>query len=248
VKARIIAFGSVLAGILLWHGLALRVGPLLLPSPLGVLQACATHGGDLLAATGQTAGAALLGLGLALACGVGLGAVTWASPSLRAASAPWTVGLQVLPIVAVAPLLVTWLGYGTPVAMLTGALAAFYPAFAATRTGLEAPQPEWVDLLRLLGASRLQELWRLRLPAALPAMFAGVRASAGLSVIGAIVGEFVGSNGDPPTLGFLVVSGARAARLDLSFAAVICAALLALALHGAIRLLERRAIGAWYGA
>jgi ABC-type nitrate/sulfonate/bicarbonate transport system permease component len=67
-------------------------------------------------------------------------------------------------------------------------------------------------------------------------------------VIGAIVGEFVGSNGDPPTLGFLVVSGARAARSDLAFAAVTCAALLALTLHRVTNALAQRLIGRWYGA
>ena len=119
---------------------------------------------------------------------------------------------------------------------------------AATRTGLVAPGQELVDLLRLYGASRVRELWLLRLPAALPAAFAGLRTAAGLAVIGAIVGEFVGSNGSPPTLGWLVVYAARSARMDLCFAAIVVAAALALTLHGALRLVEERAIGRWYGA
>jgi NitT/TauT family transport system permease protein len=167
---------------------------------------------------------------------------------VRAALVPYTVLLQIVPIVAIAPMLVIWLGYGTRVAATTAAIAAFYPVYSAATTGLRAPSQELVDLLRLYGASRPQELWLLRLPAALPSLFAGLRTAAGLAVIGAIVGEFVGSNGAPPTLGWLVMFSARSARTDLCFAAIACAAAIALTLHGALRLAERRAIGRWYGA
>ncbi|HND32474.1 MAG TPA: ABC transporter permease subunit, partial [Myxococcota bacterium] len=139
-------------------------------------------------------------------------------------------------------------GYGSTVALVTASIASFYPVYAATATGLMAPSVEQVDLLRLYGAGRAQELWYLRLPAALPALFSGLRTAAGLSVIGTIVGEFVASNGLPPTLGFLVISGARAARTDLSFAAVVCAGALAMVFSALLGMLERRLIGRWYGA
>lgn len=239
---------ALAAGGLAWHLAARRAGPLLLPTPAAVAAALGRDADRLAEATLQTALAAGLGLVAALALGVGAAVAAWASDVLRRALLPYAVLLQVIPIVAIAPLLVVWLGYGRGVSTTTAVIAAFYPVYSAASTGLAAPAEELVDLLRLYGAPRWRELVDLRLVAALPALFSGVRSAAGLAVIGAIVGEFVGSNGVPPTLGQLVVYGARAARLDLSFAAVACAAGLALALHGAVRLAEARAVGRWYGA
>lgn len=235
-------------GLGLWQLVALRVGPLLLPSPLSVLAALWNERALLLGASAQTAAGALAGLGVAVGAGVAVAVASWASGALRAALAPWAVFVQVVPIAAVAPLLIVWVGYGFPVAAITAAIAAFYPVFSAASTGLVAPQAEWVELLRLYRASRWRELWDLRVPAALPAFFSGLRSAAGLAVIGGIVGEFVGSNGDPPTLGSLVVQAQRSAALDLGFAAIGMASTLALLLHALVRLAERRLIGRWYGA
>ncbi len=239
---------AVLAGLVLWAVLAAQVGPLLLAGPLDVVRAFGTDGARLAEATFRTALGAVGGLLVATALGLALAIGAWWSASLRAALLPYTVMLQVVPIIAIAPLLVVWLGYGLGVSLTTAVIAAFYPVYSGASTGLVAPARELVDLLQLYGASRLQQLWLLRLPAALPALFSGLRAAAGLSVIGAIVGEFVGSNGYPPTLGYLVVFSARSARLDLCFAAITASAALAVVLHLGLRWLERRAIGRWYGA
>lgn len=246
--ARVVGAAAVLVGLVAWEMLARRVGPFLLAAPSAVVQAFGTAGSTLALATFVTSGTSLAALLLACLTGVTAAAASWRSAWLRAALAPYLVTLQVLPIVAVAPMLVVWLGYGMAVAVATGWMAAFYPVLAAAQTGLQAPSRDLVDLLRLLGASHWKEFVLLRVPSALPALFAGLRTAAGLAVIGAIVGEFVGSNGDPPTLGFLVVSGARAARSDLAFAAVTCAALLALTLHRVTNALAQRLIGRWYGA
>lgn len=247
-RASVGGVAGLALGLAAWQLLAARVGPLLLPSPLSVLLALWTERALLVGATLQTAEGALAGLGVAVAAGVLVAVASWASGALRAALAPWAVLVQVVPIVAVAPLLIVWVGYGFPVAAITAAIASFYPVFSAASTGLVAPQAEWVELLRLYRASRWRELWDLRVPAALPAFFSGLRSAAGLAVIGGIVGEFVGSNGDPPTLGSLVVQAQRSAALDLGFAAIGMASGLALCLHGLVRLAERRLIGRWYGA
>lgn len=239
---------AVATGLVLWGLLAERAGPLLLAGPADVARALLAEHERLAEATLRTALSAVGGLALAAALGVLLAVGAWWSRALRAALLPYTVVLQVVPIVAIAPLLVVWLGYGTAVALTTAVIAAFYPVYSAATTGLAAPARELVDLFALYGAGRGRELWLVRLPAALPALFSGLRSAAGLSVIGAIVGEFVGSNGFPPTLGYLVVFSARSARPDLCFAAIACAAALALAQHAVLRLLEARAIGRWYGA
>ncbi len=247
-RDRLVGLAAVLAGLVAWHLAAARAGPLLLASPVQVLWAFPTHHARLLEATATTAEGAVLGLVVASLLGISAAGAAWASDAARAAIAPYAVVVQVVPIVAIAPLLVTWLGYGVPVAAVTAAIAAFYPVYAAATTGLRAPLQEQVDLLRLLGASRLQELLLLRVPASLPATFAGLRSAAGLAVIGAIVGEFVGSNGAPASLGWLVLFAARSAKSELSFAAIVCAAALAFTLHAAVRAVEARAVGRWYGA
>ncbi len=231
----------------MWAIAAHFAGPLLLPTPAAVLGSLVKDLPRLIGAAGQTALAALLGLGIAMALGLATSMVSYSSRVGGALLAPWLLALQVVPIVAIAPLLVVWLGYGLPVATTTAAIAAVYPVYSAGRTGLAAPSRDQVDLLRLYGASPYRVLVDVRLRAALPALFAGLRVAAGLAVIGAIIGEFVGSNGVPPTLGQLVVASARSARTDLCFAAIVCAGALAATLQLGISALERVMIGGWYG-
>jgi NitT/TauT family transport system permease protein len=239
---------AVLLGGALWQLAATRAGPILLAGPVEVARALATDHARLATATLQTGLSATGGLVLAAVLGVTLAVAAWWSRALRAAVLPYTVLMQVVPIVAIAPLLVVWLGYGRGVAFTTAVLAAFHPVYSAMGTGLVSPARELVDLFALLRAGRGQELRLLRLPAALPSLFGGLRSAAGLSVIGAVVGEFVASNGQPPTLGHLVLSSARSARPDLCFAAITCAAALAIVQGVVLRALERRAIGRWYGS
>ena len=245
MKRLLPALAAALA-LVAWHLLAILVAqPVLLPSPGDVIQAMGSHRAELSLAVGQTAMASIGGLALAGVFGVGGAVAFQRSRWVEAALYPYALLVQTLPIVAIAPLLVVWLGYGMPVALVAGAIAAFFPILTSTNLGLANASAERVELLRLYGASWWQELTLLRLPGALPQVFGGLRSAGGLAVIGAIVGEFVGSNGQPPSLGFLVLRSARAADTGLSFAAIGCAALLALAIFGVLRLLQWRVIGAW---
>ncbi|MBM4392701.1 MAG: ABC transporter permease subunit [Deltaproteobacteria bacterium] len=238
---------ALLGGMGAWWALALWTGPLLLPSPPEVLTAAVENTERLLQGTVYTSLATIGALGIATFLGVAAAILAWWSPEASRAILPYTVLVQVVPIVAIAPLLVVWLGYGTGVATVTGAIAAFFPVYSACATGLRAPSQELVDLFALYRASRAAELRWLRLPAALPVLLSGLRTAGGLAVIGAIVGEFVGSNGFPVSLGYLVVYAARSANLGLCFAAIFAAALLALLLHAGIGAIERGAVGRWYG-
>lgn len=243
----LVPVASVVLGAAGWWLVALDAGPLLVPTPTEVALATAAHAERLLVASMHTAVATLLGLLAATALGLAAAVAGWWSRPLALGLLPYTVAVQIVPIVAVAPLLVVWLGYGTAVAAGTAAIAAFYPVYAAAQAGLLAPSAELVDLFTLYRVPRHVELWRLRLPASLPTLFSGLRSAAGLAVIGAIVGEFVGSNGLPPTLGYLVVFSSRSANLALCFAAVAAAGALALFLHGALALLHRLTVARWYG-
>ena len=238
-----------LAGMLsLWSLLAARLPPVLLPSPTEVLAEGWAARELLLAATFHTASSAAAGLLIALILGLGGAALFQLSRWVEVALYPYALLIQTLPVVAVAPLLVVWLGYGPPVAVASAAIVSFFPILTSANLGLSAASPEEVELFRVLGASRWAELRSLRLPAALPHLMGGLRTAGGLAVIGGIVGEFVGSNGLVPCLGFAVQQAARSARMGRSFAAIACAGGLALLVFGGVRLLERWTIGRWFGS
>ncbi len=237
------------AGVLLsgWAVLASRYPPVLLPSPHEVLQASISGAPTLIEATATTAIASLIGMLIAVGFGL-LGAMLFSrSKWLEAALYPYALLLQTVPIVAIAPLLVVWLGYGIPPAVASAAIVSFFPVLTAANLGLRSTPSEQVELFALYRAGFLSTLLHLRLPSALPFLFTGLRTAAGLSVIGAIVGEFVGSNGFPPSLGFVVLRSARSADTATSFAAIFAAAALALIFFSAVRLLEKLSIGRWHG-
>jgi NitT/TauT family transport system permease protein len=229
-----------------WWALAAPLPVALLPTPLEVLVGGWGQRGLLAAGLLQTALAAVGGLGIALGAALVLGAGFLRWPWLERALLPHALLIQTLPIAAIAPLLVVWLGYNLRVALLTGAIAAFFPLLTSVSAGLRSADPSQRELLRLSGASFWQELRYLRAPAALPYLCTGLRSAGGLAVIGAIVGEFVGANGSPPCLGFVVLRAARAADTGLSFAAIGMAAALALLLYGLAALAERLSIGRWH--
>ena len=235
-----------LLALALWWAVATTLPPVLLPTPAEVLVRAWEERERLGTATATTALSSLLGLAIASAVAL-LGAVLFLrSRWLELSLYPYALLLQTVPIIAIAPLLVVWLGYGTPVAVTTAAIVCFFPILTAGNLGLRSADPAQVELLRLYGASWFQELRILRWPGALPYLFAGYRSAVGLSVIGAIVGEFVGSNGQPPSLGNLVIRSAGAADTPLTFAAIAASTLLALLLFGLVRWLEARIIGRWH--
>lgn len=221
----------------LWFALSTRYPPALLPGPIEVLQACADP--KLATALWTTTRSALAGLAIASVVALGGAVAFQKSQWLELALYPYALLLQTVPIIAIAPLLVVWLGYGSAVAVASAAIVCFFPLLTAGNVGLRDVSASQVELMRLYGASWGQELVKLRLPAALPHVFAGYRNAVGLSVIGAIVGEFVASNGMPVSLGYLVLSTARSAQTDRTFSAILASTVLALSLFGAVRLAER---------
>ena len=141
-----------------------------------------------------------------------------------------------------------WLGYGIWPNIVIGTTIAFFPMVVNTAVGLASAEPEMLDLVRSLRASRWQVYRKIRFPNAVPYIFTGLKLNATMSVTGAIVGEFIGSNGSPPTLGYTVLFASRSARSEVAFAAILVAGALALAIGAVTGWLERRWIGRWYGA
>jgi NitT/TauT family transport system permease protein len=166
---------------------------------------------------------------------------------LERALYPYTVFLQTVPIVAVAPLLVLWFGPGQRAVAASAFIVSVFPVIANTLSGLRSADPALRDLFRLYGARRLATLFKLELPGALPHIFTGLRIASGLAVIGAIVGEFVaGFSEGSAGLGILVLAAYRQLRTDLMFAAVLCAAGLGIVLFGAVSLLGARLLRRWH--
>jgi NitT/TauT family transport system permease protein len=231
---------------ILWSGLAAQYPPILLPSPMEVAQAGAADWGKILEATQWTAIAAISGLVIASCIAISLAVAFTRFKWLELAITPFAVLLQTLPVIVIAPLLVVWLGYGLGVSIVTATLVCFFPLLTSTHMGLSSTPREGLALFRLHRASWGQTLLKLRFPYALPMMFSGLRTAVGLSVIGAIVGEFVGSNGDPANLGYLSMRALRSADTALGFAMIFAAAILALFLFTMVRLLEKKMIGPWH--
>jgi NitT/TauT family transport system permease protein len=169
------------------------------------------------------------------------------SRTLERALYPYTVFLQTVPIVAIAPLLVLWFGAGLKAVAVSAFIVSVFPVIANTLAGIRGVEPALRDLFRLYGASRLDTLLKLELPSALPSLVTGLRVAAGLAVIGAIVGEFVaGFSEGGAGLGILVLSSYRQLRTDLLFAAVLFASGLGLLLFGAVNLLGYVLLRRWH--
>jgi len=231
---------ALVIGLFAWEATVRLSGlpAFILPAPMrvGLRFVEALRDGSLLWHTAATLFETLAGLGLGLAAAVVLGYLISKSPALERALTPYLVASQAVPVVAIAPLLVIWLGPGVLSKILICALIVFFPILVNTLVGLRSVAPELRDLMRSLNATRWQTFLKLEVPAALPVLLGGLKIGATLAVIGAVVGEFVGADRG---LGYLVNVGRGAYDTALVFVAVATLAALALGLYGIVSLLER---------
>ena len=226
---------------------ALAVPAYLLPPPSAIAAALVAHAGTLARGVLITGQAALLGFALAAVLGVALAVVIASARWVERAVYPFTVLLQTVPLVAIAPLLVVWFGFGIRPVAVAAFVVSVFPVIVNTVTGLRSTDPALLDLFRLAGASPAARLLKLRLPFALPSIFAGLKIAAGLAVIGAVVGEFVASYaGDDAGIGMLVLTYSRESHTDRLFAAVGLASLLGLALFAAVSLAAWLSLRRWH--
>jgi len=236
---------AVLLALLLWGALARFSGlpAFILPSPLAVAERFvrALADGSLLRHTGVTLFEILLGLLSGALSAILIGYAIAKSRLFEQIVSPFLVASQAVPIVAIAPLLVIWFGQGILSKVLICALIVFFPVLVNTVVGLRAVPRSLSELMHSLRASRWQMLRYLEIPSALPVFLGGLRIGATLSVIGAIVGEFVGAD---KGLGFLINVGRGQFDTALVFVAVFTLVFLALTLYGAVILLEKRFL-AW---
>jgi len=214
----------------------------LLPTPSEISKAFIEDRTELFDAFLSTAGSSLAALALSFVVGTLVATALSLSTILTRAVYPYAVFFQTVPIIAIAPLLVIWFGFGRPTVIASAFIVSVFPVIASTLLGIESTDSSLMDLFRLYRAPALARLWKLRLPFAMPMIFSGLRIAAGLSVIGAIVGEFIAGGG----LGSVVDAARTQQRIDIVFAAVLLSALLGLVIVGAIDLVSRFALRNWH--
>jgi NitT/TauT family transport system permease protein len=219
------------------------------PAPSLVAKVAFQRTDILAAATLNTAESALIGFAASLLVGVGCGMILGSARWIERSVYPFTIFLQTVPLVAVAPLLVLWFGPGLPSVAISAFIVSLFPVIANTFSGMRSVDPALRDLFRLYGASPISTLFKLRLPHALPDILTGLRIAAGLAVIGAIVGEFVaGLIGENAGLGVLILSANRNFQTATVFAAVILASLLGLILFLAVQLAGYLLLRRWHAS
>ena len=221
----------------------------LLPAPHAVIEALRVDSDRLLPATGRTAIATGAGFLLSAVIGIVSGSLLSLVPLARRGIYPLTLLLQMVPLVAIAPLLVIWLGYGLPSVVAAACIVSVFPVIAGTLDGLQSVDRGLVELFRIHRAGSLRTWWMLGLPWSLPSIFTGLRIAAGLAVIGAVVGEFVGAyGGDRAPLGAVITSALKQNRTEIVFAAVMLASLLGFVLFGIVNLIGWALLRRWHAS
>jgi NitT/TauT family transport system permease protein len=231
-----------LAALLAWEA-AVRVADVpayLVPGPAAIIAAFLADPAGLLTSLGATLLVTFAALLAAAFLGVVLALAIASSRLLAATIQPWTVVLQVTPIVAIAPLIIVWVGNPFASLVVCATIVAFFPVFANTAAGFASAPTELVDLFHLYGAGRFATLWLLRLPAAVPYFLAGLRISGGLALVGAVVAEFVaGSGGFASGLAYRIMEAGYRLQVPRMFAALVLLSVAGIAINFGLGALAR---------
>ena len=224
--------------LLVWE-LAVRVAdadPILLPGPVRVVDSLWSFRDQAVRHLVPTLLETVVGLAVSIAFGIGVAIVLDRVAVLRRAIEPLLVASQTIPIVAVAPLLVLWFGFGLAPKVVVVVLVTFFPVAVSLLDGFRSAAPEATDLLRSYAARESQTFRLLRWPVAMPSLFTGLRVAVVYGVIGAVFGEYVGAT---EGLGIWMQLSQNSFRTDLVFAAVLLSAVVSLALYALVSIAER---------
>jgi NitT/TauT family transport system permease protein len=235
---------AVIAIVILWEVLCgvLAIPKWLLPAPSQIAIETWEIREILPLHFGATLAAVVGGFALAVVTGIPLAVLVVYSPFMRRVIFPFLLTLQSVPKVALAPLLLLWVGYGLHSNMIVAATVAFFPIVINTATGLESVDRELLELTRSLDASTARVFWRVRLPWALPYIFSSFKVAITLAVIGAVVAEFVGSD---KGLGYLILTSSGAMKTTVMFGMLVLLSLLGMASFYVVAWAERK-LCPWY--
>ena len=236
-----IPFLMVLLGFLTWEAVCrgFSIPVFILPPPSQVMWVAVTRAPLLFSHARITGLEILLGIALALGISVPLALAMFAWPRLERSLSPFLVASQAVPVFALAPLIVVWLGYGIAGKVFMAAVIIFFPILISLLEGLKTCDQQYRTLFVLMGAGFWRSVCLLYLPWALPQFFAGLRVGVTVATIGAVIGEWVGAQHG---LGFLMIQANARLQVDLVFAAIFWLTAMGLGLWCLVGVLERRVI------
>ena len=225
----------------IWEGACTlgNVPIFILPAPSAIAHTALAKSGLIFPHALVTLGEILAGIGLALVTAIPLAVVMFAKPALEKAFAPFLVASQAVPVFALAPLLVIWLGYGMAAKVFMAWVIIFFPITISLLEGFKSCDPEYRVLFRLMQASFFTRMRLLYWPWALPRFFAGLRVGVTVATIGAVIGEWVGAQ---KGLGFLMIQSNARLQTDIVFAAILYLTAMGLGLWSLVGLLEKKII------
>jgi NitT/TauT family transport system permease protein len=231
------AIGLVLL-IASWHFYVVwfKVAPVVMPSPASVVQAIGKYWSLLLKESWTTFLECVYGFALAVVVGILIAVVVTSSRTLNLMFYPILIATQSIPKVAIAPIVLVWFGTDMQSKVAIAFIVAFFPMIVDTATGLRATPQDLLDLARSLKCTRWQIFWKIQVPSALPFIFSGAKVAVTLSVIGAVIGEFVGSNSG---LGNLVLVANASVNSALVWASLVFLSVLGMLLYAVVVIAER---------
>ena len=231
-----------------WIVSARAIPPYVLPAPSAIVRALADNFTSLMMSLLSTLTVTLEGFAVALVVGVASAILFSQSRLAERTLYPYAVVFQVTPVVAIAPLILIWVGFDhiNLALVLIAALVAFFPILSNTTLGLKSADFNLIDLMRLYGASRWQILWRLQLPTSLPYLLGAMKIAGGLALIGAVVAEFVAGSGTATGLAWRIVEAGNRLEIATMFAALGLLALLGIAIFAALTVLEHMLLRRWH--
>jgi NitT/TauT family transport system permease protein len=233
----------LLAGVLVIWEVACRlfnVSEFIFPSPIQIVGSLIEYFGPIMHHAWRTFWTTMVGFGISIVVGVILGFIIGSSKTAYNAMYPLMTAFNALPKAAFVPILVVWFGIGAGPAILTAFLISFFPIMVNIATGLATLEPELEDVLRVLGAKRMDVLMKVGLPRSMPYFFASLKVAITLAFVGTTVSEMNASN---EGIGYLLISAGSAMKMPLAFAGLVVIAIMAMAMYELFAIIERRSTG-----
>jgi NitT/TauT family transport system permease protein len=242
---RILLPVALLAGLIAFWEWAVghwQIKPFVLPAPSAILAAFTSDGGSLLRSALTTLATTLAAFVLAVVSGTALAVLFASSRLAEAALAPYAVTLQVTPVVAIAPLIIVWVGLDNAwlAVLILAWIVAFFPVLASATAGLKSVDPNLRDLFRLYRAGPWQTFRRLLIPASLPYLLSGMKTAGGLALVGTVVAEFAAASGNTDGLAWRILEAGNRLQIAKMFAALLLLAIIGVLIYAALSAVEAR--------
>jgi len=246
--ASLVAVAALVLGLWQWAVAHWQVPVYVLPAPSAILRAFADNFASLMTSLLSTLTVTVEAFLAATILGTATAIAFSQSRLLERTLYPYAVILQVTPVVAIAPLILIWVGFEriNLALVIIATIVAFFPILAGATLGLKSADFNLIELGRLYGASRMQILWRIRLPTALPYLLSGMKTAGGLALIGAVVAEFVAGSGTATGLAWRIVESGNRLEIATLFAALMLLAVTGVLIFAALSLLEWLLLRRWH--